>query len=119
MLFICYSHCSTCKKAQKWLDDHDLDYQFRDIKSDRPNVSELKEWYKKSELPLKKFFNTSGQTYRNLNIKDKLLLMTDEAQLKLLATDGMLVKRPILVLDDKVLVGFNQQVWEERLIDGC
>lgn len=118
MLFICYPNCSTCKKAQKWLNDHDLTYQFRDIKIDRPNNSELKEWYQKSQLPIKKFWNTSGQTYRDLKIKDKLPLMTEETQLRLLATNGMLVKRPIIVLDDKVLVGFNQQVWEEILIDG-
>jgi len=119
MLFICYPRCSTCKKAQEWLNDHNFTYQFRDIKIDHPNNSELKEWYQKSKLPLKKFWNTSGQTYRDLKLKEKLPFMTEEAQLQLLATDGMLVKRPILVVDNKVLVGFNQQVWEEILIDGC
>lgn len=115
MLFICYPNCSTCKKAQKWLDDHHFDYTFRDIKVDNPQVDELKKWYKLSELELKRFFNTSGDVYRSLNLKDKLASMSETEQLALLATNGMLVKRPLLILDDKVLVGFKEKEWVDKL----
>ena len=113
MLFICYPRCTTCKKAQKWLDDNGLQYELRDIKENNPSYDELKEWYAKSGLPLKRFFNTSGQLYKNMELKDKLPAMSEEEQLKLLATDGMLVKRPILVNGDTVLVGFKEAEWEK------
>lgn len=113
MLFICYPRCTTCKKAQKWLDDNGLKYELRDIKENNPSYDELKEWYAKSGLPLKRFFNTSGQLYKNMELKDKLPAMSEEEQLKLLATDGMLVKRPILVNGDTVLVGFKEPEWEK------
>ena len=116
MLFICYKNCTTCKKAQKWLDQEGLSYEVRDIKDDNPNADELKVWFEKSGLPLKRFFNTSGQIYRQNNIKDKLPTMSEEDQLNLLATDGMLVKRPILVDGDTVLVGFKEKEWEEKLL---
>ncbi|WP_295155621.1 arsenate reductase family protein [uncultured Ruminococcus sp.] len=112
MLFICYPRCTTCKKAQKWLDDNGLQYELRDIKENNPSYDELKEWFAKSGLPLKRFFNTSGQLYKNMELKDKLPAMSEEEQLKLLATDGMLVKRPILVNGDTVLVGFKEAEWE-------
>lgn len=115
MLFICYPKCSTCKKAQKWLDDNGVSYELRDIKENNPNEKELKQWHKKSGLPLKRFFNTSGQLYRSLELKDKLDSMSEAEQFKLLAGDGMLVKRPILVSEDKVLVGFREKEWEEAL----
>ena len=110
--FICYPKCSTCRKAQKWLDDNGLQYELRDIKENNPSYDELKEWFAKSGLPLKRFFNTSGQLYKNMELKDKLPAMSEEEQLKLLATDGMLVKRPILVNGDTVLVGFKEPEWE-------
>ena len=113
MLFICYPRCTTCKKAQKWLDDNGLQYELRDIKENNPSYDELKEWFAKSGLPLKRFFNTSGQLYKNMELKDKLPAMSEEEQLKLLATDGMLVKRPILVNGDTVLVGFKEAEWEK------
>ena len=113
MLFICYPRCTTCKKAQKWLDDNGLQYELRDIKENNPSYDELKEWYAKSGLPLKRFFNTSGQLYKNMELKDKLPAMSEEEQLKLLATDGMLVKRPILVNGGTVLVGFKEAEWEK------
>lgn len=112
MLFVCYPKCTTCKKAQKWLDDNKLSYTFRDIKTDNPSYDELKTWYEKSGLPLKRFFNTSGLLYRSLGLKDKLPSMSEEEQLRLLATDGMLVKRPILIGEDFVLIGFKQAEWE-------
>ncbi len=115
MLFVCYPRCSTCAKARKWLDDHNASYDFRDIKEDHPTAEELAAWQAKSGLPMKKFFNTSGMLYREMNLKDKLKTMTDEEMLSLLATDGMLVKRPILVTDDAVLVGFKQAQYEEIL----
>lgn len=115
MLFVCYPRCSTCAKARKWLDDHHASYDFRDIKEDHPTAEELAAWQAKSGLPMKKFFNTSGMLYREMNLKDKLKTMTDEEMLSLLATDGMLVKRPILVTDDTVLVGFKQVQYEETL----
>ena len=116
MLFLCYPKCSTCKKAQTWLEDHGLDYQLRDIKTQNPTQEELRQWHAQSGLPLKRFFNTSGQQYRALGLKDKLPHMTQEEQLALLASDGMLVKRPILLDGDKVLVGFRQGEWEAALL---
>ena len=113
--FICYPRCTTCRKAQKWLDEQGIEYEFRDIKLDNPKLDELTEWYKKSSLPLKKFFNTSGLLYKSLDLKNKLPEMTDEDMLKLLATDGMLVKRPLLVGDDFVLVGFRESEWDSQL----
>lgn len=113
MKFICYPKCTTCKKAQNWLDSKGADYTLRDIKTDNPSYEELKEWYKKSGLPLKKFFNTSGMIYRSMNLKDKLDEMTDEEKLRLLAEDGMLVKRPILLTEDRVLLGFKESEWSE------
>ena len=115
MKFICYPKCTTCKKAQKWLDDNGMTYDIRDIKSENPTAEELSEWYKKSGLPLKKFFNTSGLLYKSMELKDKLPDMSEDEQIKLLATDGMLVKRPILVSGDIVLVGFKEQEWLDKL----
>ena len=116
MLFLCYPKCSTCRKAQKWLDEHDVDYDRRDIKTDNPDLAELELWHQASGLPLKKFFNTSGQLYRSLELSKKLPGMSDAEQYALLASDGMLVKRPILVTDDnKVLVGFKEDQWAETL----
>ncbi len=109
--FICYPKCTTCQKAKKWLDDNGIGYELRDIKLDNPTLDELTVWYKQSGLPLKKFFNTSGLLYKSLDLKNKLPTMTDEEMLKLLATDGMLVKRPLLVGDDFVLVGFKEVEW--------
>ena len=116
MLYICYPKCSTCRKAQKWLDEHEIEYTLRDIKEDNPSYDELKEWYEKSGLPLKRFFNTSGQLYREMQLKDRLADMSEEEQLRLLATDGMLVKRPIAVKGDTVTVGFKEAEWAEKLI---
>ena len=113
--FICYPKCTTCQKAQKWLDDNGVEYELRDIKLEKPDYEELCAWYKASGLPLKRFFNTSGLLYKSLGLKDKLPQMTEEEMLKLLATDGMLVKRPILVCDDIVLVGFKESEWKEKL----
>ena len=116
MLFYCYNKCSTCRKAQKWLDVHDVDYDIRDIMTDNPDLAELELWHQASGLPLKKFFNTSGQLYRSLELSKKLPGMSDAEQYALLASDGMLVKRPILVTDDnKVLVGFKEDQWAETL----
>ena len=116
MLFLCYPKSSTCRKAQKWLDEHDVDYDIRDIKTDNPDLAELELWHQASGLPLKKFFNTSGQLYRSLELSKKLPGMSDAEQYALLASDGMLVKRPILVTDDnKVLVGFKEDQWAETL----
>ncbi len=112
MLFVCYPKCTTCQKVQKWLDDNKISYNFRDIKTDNPSYDELKTWYEKSGLPLKSFFNTSGLLYKSLELKDRLAAMTEEEQLRLLATNGMLVKRPILVGNDFVLAGFRQSEWE-------
>ncbi|MCI5891877.1 MAG: arsenate reductase family protein, partial [Clostridiales bacterium] len=111
MKFICYPKCSTCKKAQSYLDENSIEYEIRNIKTDNPSYDELKEWYEMSELPLKTFFNTSGILYRSMGLKDKLGSMSEEEQLKLLATDGMLVKRPIAVSENTVLVGFNADKW--------
>ena len=115
MLFICYPKCSTCKKAKKWLDEHHLNYTERHIVEEKPSYDELKEWVSKSGLPLKKFFNTSGLLYKSLDLKNKLPEMTEEEMLSLLATDGMLVKRPLLIGDDFVLVGFKETEWAEKL----
>ena len=109
--FICYPKCSTCKKAQSYLDENSIEYEIRNIKTDNPSYDELKKWYEMSELPLKTFFNTSGILYRSMGLKDKLGSMSEEEQLKLLATDGMLVKRPIAVSENTVLVGFNADKW--------
>ena len=106
--FICYPKCTTCQKARKWLDDNKIEYELRDIKLDNPTLDELTAWYKQSGLPLKKFFNTSGLLYKSLDLKIKLPTMTDDEMLNLLATDGMLVKRPLLIGDDFVIVGFKE-----------
>ena len=113
--FICYPKCTTCQKAKKWLDDNKIEYELRNIKEDNPSFEELAAWYKMSGLPLKKFFNTSGLLYKSMELKDKLPTMSEEEQLKLLATDGMLVKRPLLTGEDFVLVGFKESEWSERL----
>lgn len=113
MEFICYPKCTTCKKAQAWLDKNEIKYTLRDIKENNPSYEELKGWYEKSGIPLKKFFNTSGLIYRSMNLKDKLSEMSEEEQLKLLSTDGMLVKRPILLKDGKVITGFKEADWEQ------
>ena len=115
MLFVCYPKCTTCKKAQKWLDDREKAYEVRDIKLQTPTAEELKEWHKKSGLPLKKFFNTSGMLYREMKLSEKLKDMSEEEMIKLLSTDGMLVKRPIAVDGDTVLVGFKEAEWEKSL----
>ena len=115
MLFIQYPPCTTCQKAKKWLDEHGLSYTDRHIKNEKPTYEELCAWYAASGLPLKKFFNTSGLLYKSMNLKEKLPTMTEEEQLQLLASDGMLVKRPIVVKDGTVLVGFKQAQWEESL----
>ena len=115
MLFLQYPPCSTCQKAKKWLDEKGIVYTDRHIKEQNPTYEELSDWYKKSGLPLKKFFNTSGLLYKQLNLKEKLPTMTEEEQLRLLATDGMLVKRPILVTEHAVLVGFKPAEWEKLL----
>ena len=112
MLFVCYPKCSTCRKAQKWLDEHGIKYEYRDIKEQNPTVEELAEWQDQSGLPMKKFFNTSGQLYRSMGLKDKLQGMSESEMLALLASDGMLVKRPILVSDEKVLIGFKEAEYE-------
>ena len=113
--FICYPKCTTCQKARKWLDDNKIEYEFRDIKLDSPTLDELSEWYKKSGLPLKKFFNTSGLLYKSLDLKNKLPTMSEDGMLKLLASDGMLVKRPLLIGDSFVLVGFKEAEWGATL----
>ena len=113
--FICYPKCTTCRKAQKWLDDNKIEYEFRDIKLDNPTLDELTEWFKKSGLPLKKFFNTSGLLYKSLDLKNKLPTMPEDEMLKLLASDGMLVKRPLVIGDSFVLVGFKEAEWSAAL----
>ena len=116
MKFICYPKCSTCRKAKKWLDEHNVEYTERHIADKKPTYDELKEWHEKSRLPLKKFFNTSGLLYKEMKLKDKLPSMSEEEQLRLLATNGMLVKRPILVTEDKILVGFKEAEWAEIIL---
>ena len=113
MLFIQYPPCSTCQKAKKWLNAHQIAYEDRHIKENKPTYEELKAWYTQSGLPLKKFFNTSGLLYKSMNLKDKLPAMSEEEQLRLLATDGMLVKRPIVVKGELVLTGFKEADWEK------
>lgn len=113
MIFVCYPKCSTCQKAKKWLDEHNVEYTERHIAEENPAYDELKEWYEKSGQPLRKFFNTSGKLYKEMQLKDRLPSMSEEEQLKLLATNGMLVKRPILVTGDKVLVGFREAEWDD------
>ena len=115
MLFLQYPPCSTCQKAKKWLDEHELSYTDRHIKENNPTYEELKAWYQRSGLPLKKFFNTSGLVYKALGLKEKLPGMSEEEQLRLLASDGMLVKRPLVVTEDTVLVGFKIADWERLL----
>ncbi|MBQ8742224.1 MAG: arsenate reductase family protein [Clostridia bacterium] len=115
MKFICYPKCTTCQRAKKWLDDNKIEYELRDIKLDNPLLDELKKWYNKSGLPLKKFFNTSGLLYKSLDLKNKLPLATEDEMLKLLSSDGMLVKRPLLVGEDFVLVGFKEDEWKKVL----
>lgn len=113
--FICYPKCTTCVKAKKWLDDNKIQYEFRDIKQDAPTLDELMEWYNGSGLPLKKFFNTSGMLYKSLDLKNKITEMTEDEMLALLASDGMLVKRPLLIGNGFVLVGFKEVEWNEAL----
>lgn len=115
MIFLCYPKCSTCKKARTWLDAHQIEYTQRHIVEQNPSYEELKEWHARSGLPLKRFFNTSGMRYKELGLKDKLPEMSEEEQLHLLATDGMLVKRPLVVCDDQVLIGFREAQWSESL----
>lgn len=112
MTFVCYPKCTTCQKAKRWLEDHQITFELRDIKTDNPTYEELEAWHRRSGLPLKKFFNTSGLLYKSMELKDKLPGMTEEEMLRLLATDGMLVKRPLLVGDTFVLVGFKETDWE-------
>lgn len=112
MIYICYPKCSTCKKAQAWLDENGISYELRNIKEENPTYEELSRWYTKSGLPLKRFFNTSGLLYKSMNLKEKLAEMSDEEQLRLLATDGMLVKRPICIDGDTVVIGFKEKEWE-------
>lgn len=116
MLFIEYPKCSTCQKAKKWLDDNGFEYESRDIKAENPTYEELKKWYAESGMPLKKFFNTSGLIYKSMQLKDKLPTMSEDEQLKLLATDGMLVKRPIIISDKVILTGFREKEWIEKLL---
>ena len=113
--FICYPKCTTCQKAKKWLDDNNIAYELRDIKTENPSYDELKEWKEKSELPTKKFFNTSGLLYKSMNLKNRLPEMSDDEMLKLLSTDGMLVKRPLLIASDFVLVGFKEAEWNKTV----
>ncbi len=116
MLFVQYTKCSTCRKAKKWLEENNIEFEERHIIDENPSYEELKEWYEKSDLTLNKFFNTSGMKYRELKLKDKRPEMSEDEQLKLLATDGMLVKRPVIVGDDFVLTGFRVKEWEEKLL---
>ena len=115
MLFIEYPKCSTCKKAQKWLDENGVKYLDRHIVENNPTYEELKEWHEKSGLPIKKFFNTSGMLYKSMNLKNKLPTMSEEEQLRLLATDGMLVKRPLIISENVILTGFREKEWAEKL----
>ena len=114
--FICYPKCSTCKKAEKWLQEHGISYELRDIRLQNPDRSELAAWYEKSGLELKRFFNTSGNIYKEQKLKDRLPAMSEDEKLDLLSTDGMLVKRPIFVTENCVLVGFKDKEWEEALL---
>ena len=114
--FICYPKCTTCQRAKAWLDEHNVEYELRDIKLNNPTLEELTNWYKKSGLTIKRFFNTSGLLYKSLDLKNKLSSMSDDEMLKLLSTDGMLVKRPLVVGDDFVLVGFKEEEWNSNLL---
>lgn len=116
MIFVCYPKCSTCQKAKTWLNEHNVEYTERHIAEENPSYDELKEWYEKSGLPIRKFFNTSGKLYKEMQLKDRLPSMSEEEQLRLLATNGMLVKRPILVSEGDVLVGFKEAEWAEILL---
>lgn len=116
MQFICYPKCSTCQKAKKWLDENHITYTERHIVEANPSEDELRLWYERSGLPLKKFFNTSGMLYKEMKLKDMLPEMSEDEQIKLLATNGMLVKRPLVVDEDKVLVGFKESEWKEKLV---
>ena len=116
VLFVCYPKCTTCKKAQKWLDEHGVQYDIRHIKDENPSEEELRKWHAASELPLKRFFNTSGLLYKEMKLKDKLPDMPDDEQYKLLASDGMLVKRPLIVSDGFVTAGFKEKEWEENIL---
>lgn len=115
MIFVCYPKCTTCLRAKAWLDENSIEYTLRDIKSNNPNREELEKWYKKSGLPLKKYFNTSGLKYKELHLKDKLPSMKEDEMLSLLSTDGMIVKRPLLISDEFVLVGFKEDEWKDKL----
>ena len=115
MLLVCYPKCGTCRKAQKWLEERGIPYEYRDIKLDQPQEAELREWHAKSGLPLRKFFNTSGLLYKSLSLKDKLSTMTDDEMFALLATDGLQVKRPIALVGDRVFVGFKEEEWAAAL----
>ena len=116
MLLLCYPKCTTCQKAKKWLDDHGVSYDERHIKEDNPSFEELRDWTARSGLPLKRFFNTSGLLYKSMQLKDKLPQLSEEEQLQLLSTDGMLVKRPLAITDEFVLPGFKPKEWEEKLL---
>jgi len=116
MIFLCYKKCTTCQKAQKWLDENNISYDERPIKEENPSIEELKAWHKMSGLPLKKFFNTSGLLYKEMKLKDKLPTMSEEEQFELLATDGMLVKRPMAIGEDFVLVGFKEADWAQECL---
>lgn len=116
MLFLGYPRCSTCKKAQQWLQSNGIDVPMRDIKTEHPTAAELKAWHEQSGLPLKRFFNTSGLKYKELGLKDKLAAMSEDEQYELLASDGMLVKRPLVVTDEAVLTGFREKDWAEKLL---
>ncbi len=115
--FICYTKCTTCQKAKAWLEENKIEYDLRDIKENNPTLDEIKEWHKKSGLPLKRFFNTSGLLYKSLNLKEKLPNMTEDEQYELLSTDGMLVKRPLVISKKIVLVGFKEKEWRNSLIN--
>ena len=115
MLFICYPKCSTCKKAKKWLDEHNVEYTERHIVENNPTYDELKEWFNKSGLPIKRFFNTSGLLYKEMKLKDKLPTMSEDEQLQLLATNGMLMNRPLIVGENIVLTGFKESEWSEAI----
>ena len=115
MMFVCYPKCTTCQKARKWLEEQGVSYVLRDIKTENPSYEELAGWYRRSGLPLKRFFNTSGLVYKSLGLKEKLPGMSEEEQLRLLSTDGMLVKRPLFIGEDFVLVGFKEKEWSEKI----
>jgi len=115
--FICYEKCTTCRKARKWLDEHGIEYVVRPIKEDHPTEAELKEWISKSGQPVRKFFNTSGQLYRSMGLKDRLASMTEQEMISVLASDGMMVKRPVFVAGETVLTGFREAEWEQKLLN--